>query len=150
MIDGISRRVFLIKSTVGLATATAAMNLEGVSCLASVKATGGPIPKRQLGKTGVMVSQLAFGGGSRFVQYKTDEEAIRVLNWAIDHGINYVDTAHSYGDGVSETRYGMVMKDRRKDCSDFYLCGRQDMIRDVTLLIDEEFQGSLVYSEVFY
>jgi ferredoxin-NADP reductase len=37
----------------------------------------------------------------------------------------------------------------RRAC-DFYLCGRQDMIRDVTLLIDEEFQGSLVYSEVFY
>lgn len=37
----------------------------------------------------------------------------------------------------------------RRAC-DFYLCGRQEMIRDVTLLIDEGFQGSLVYSEVFY
>jgi ferredoxin-NADP reductase len=33
---------------------------------------------------------------------------------------------------------------------DFYLCGRQDMIRDVTLLVDERFQRSLVYSETFY
>jgi len=33
---------------------------------------------------------------------------------------------------------------------DFYLCGRQDMIRDVTLLIDEGFPGSLAYSEPFY
>jgi len=33
---------------------------------------------------------------------------------------------------------------------DFYLSGRQDMIRDVTLLVDERFQGSLVYSEIFY
>jgi ferredoxin-NADP reductase len=33
---------------------------------------------------------------------------------------------------------------------DFYLCGRQDMIRDVTLLIDERFDGSFVYSEPFY
>jgi ferredoxin-NADP reductase len=33
---------------------------------------------------------------------------------------------------------------------DFYLCGRQEMIRDVTLLVDERFQGSLVYSETFY
>jgi uncharacterized protein len=115
MIDGISRRVFLIRSTAGLATVTAAVNLGGVSCLGSVKAAGEAIPRRQLGKTGVMVSQLAFGGGSRFIQYKTDEEAIRVLNWAIDHGINYLDTAHSYGDGVSETRYGMVMKERRKE-----------------------------------
>jgi len=33
---------------------------------------------------------------------------------------------------------------------DFYLCGRQEMIRDVTLLADERFPGSLVYTEVFY
>jgi ferredoxin-NADP reductase len=37
----------------------------------------------------------------------------------------------------------------RRAC-DFYLCGRQDMIRDVTLLIDEGFRGSLVYAEAFY
>jgi ferredoxin-NADP reductase len=33
---------------------------------------------------------------------------------------------------------------------DFYLCGRQEMVRDVTLLADERFQGSLVYAEIFY
>lgn len=37
----------------------------------------------------------------------------------------------------------------RQAC-DFYLCGRQDMIRDVTLLVDEGFPGSLAYSEPFY
>jgi benzoate/toluate 1,2-dioxygenase reductase subunit len=33
---------------------------------------------------------------------------------------------------------------------DFYLCGRSEMIRDVTLLVDERFPGSLVYTESFY
>jgi ferredoxin-NADP reductase len=33
---------------------------------------------------------------------------------------------------------------------DFYLCGRQEMIRDVTLLVDKRFPGSLIYTEVFY
>jgi NAD(P)H-flavin reductase len=33
---------------------------------------------------------------------------------------------------------------------DFYLCGRQDMIRDATLLVDERFPGSMVFTEVFY
>ncbi len=33
---------------------------------------------------------------------------------------------------------------------DFYLCGHQEMIRDVTLLVDERFPGSLVYTEIFY
>ena len=33
---------------------------------------------------------------------------------------------------------------------DFYLCGRREMIRDVTWLVDERFPGSLAYSELFY
>lgn len=33
---------------------------------------------------------------------------------------------------------------------DFYLCGRREMIRDVTHLIDERFPESLVYTELFY
>ena len=33
---------------------------------------------------------------------------------------------------------------------DFYLCGRGDMIRDVTLLVDEHFPDSLVYTEIYY
>lgn len=33
---------------------------------------------------------------------------------------------------------------------DFYLCGRREMIREATLLIDERFPGGRVYSETFY
>ena len=33
---------------------------------------------------------------------------------------------------------------------DFYLCGREEMIRDVTLLVDETFPGSRIYSEIFF
>jgi ferredoxin-NADP reductase len=33
---------------------------------------------------------------------------------------------------------------------DFYLCGNQQMIRDVTLLADESFPGSFVFTEVFH
>jgi len=33
---------------------------------------------------------------------------------------------------------------------DFYLCGRSEMIRDVTWLVDDRFPGSRVYSEIFY
>ena len=33
---------------------------------------------------------------------------------------------------------------------DFYLCGRREMIRDVTLLVDERFAGSHIYTELFY
>ena len=33
---------------------------------------------------------------------------------------------------------------------DFYLCGSREMIHDVTLLIDERFEGSLIYTEIYY
>ena len=33
---------------------------------------------------------------------------------------------------------------------DFYLCGRREMIRDVTFLVDEKFPGSLLFTETFY
>ena len=33
---------------------------------------------------------------------------------------------------------------------DFYACGRRDMVRDVTLLVDERFPGARVFSETFY
>jgi ferredoxin-NADP reductase len=33
---------------------------------------------------------------------------------------------------------------------DFYLCGRGDMIREATLLVDQHFPGSRVFSETFY
>jgi len=33
---------------------------------------------------------------------------------------------------------------------DFYLCGRREMIREVTWLVDERFPGSLLYSEHFF
>lgn len=33
---------------------------------------------------------------------------------------------------------------------DFYLCGREEMIRDVTLLVDDAFPDSRVYAEIFF
>ena len=33
---------------------------------------------------------------------------------------------------------------------DFYLCGRAEMVREVTLLVDVNFPGSFIYNEVFY
>ena len=60
------------------------------------------------------MSILAFGAGSRFLQYD-EEKGIAALNRALDLGINYVDTAYAYGDGLSEQRVGKVMKTRRQE-----------------------------------
>jgi myo-inositol catabolism protein IolS len=42
-----------------------------------------------------------------------DAEAIKMLHWAFDQGINFVDTAPAYGFGHSEELIGQAVKDRR-------------------------------------
>ncbi|MBM3727285.1 MAG: aldo/keto reductase [Acidobacteria bacterium] len=78
-------------------------------------AAGEKLPHRVLGKTGARVSIVAFGGGSRYLAYKEEDNALAALNKALDMGITYVDTAQAYGNGVSETRVGKIMKTRRKE-----------------------------------
>lgn len=73
------------------------------------------LPMRTFGKTGARVSILAFGCGSRFLAYKEEDQALAVLNHALDLGINYIDTAASYGDGLSEQRVGKVLKSRGRN-----------------------------------
>ena len=46
--------------------------------------------------------------------YKDDDKALEALSRALDLGITYIDTAHSYGDGKSEERIGRLMPARRK------------------------------------
>jgi predicted aldo/keto reductase-like oxidoreductase len=97
---------------------TAALGSLAVGKLAADATTSGPkttIPTRILGRTGARVSVLAMGGGSRFLQYGTDELAMAAINHAIDHGITYMDTAYGYAAGLSETRIGKVMATRRKE-----------------------------------
>jgi uncharacterized protein len=71
------------------------------------------LPTRTLGRTGIEVSILGFGSGSRFLMYKDEDKALAALSRALDLGITYIDTAHSYGNGKSEERVGLLMSDRR-------------------------------------
>jgi hypothetical protein len=105
----LSRRRFL--ETAALST-IAAGTLSADSTTSGAKNT---LPTRVLGKTGKHVSVLAMGGGSRFLQYGTDDLAVAAINHAIDSGISYLDTAYGYADGLSETRIGKVMATRRKE-----------------------------------
>ena len=86
----------------------------GATWRAEATASEGRLPTRVLGKTGVRVSILAMGGGSRFLMYKDEDKALDALHRAFDLGITYMDTAFGYGNGLSEERVGKVMKDRRK------------------------------------
>jgi aryl-alcohol dehydrogenase-like predicted oxidoreductase len=74
------------------------------------------IPKRLLGKTGVEVTALILGGVSGMMQKPTSEfHPAELANAALDAGINYFDTAPSYGAGQSELNYGVVLAKRRNE-----------------------------------
>jgi len=64
--------------------------------------------KRTLGKTGLSVSVLGFGGGplGGFYGGFEENESIRALHLAIDRGVNLVDTSPYYGGGKSEEILG--------------------------------------------
>ena len=71
---------------------------------------------RSFGKTGESFSILSFGA-QRIVDAHqcSEEEAIRMVNYALDHGIRYFDTAWVYSAGQSEERLGKVAKNRRRE-----------------------------------
>ena len=70
------------------------------------------LPTRLLGKTGERVSILACGGGQRFYQTRSDEDAVRFIVQAAEAGITYFDTADSYARGRSEQLFGKAFQAR--------------------------------------
>ena len=108
-----SRRVFLERIAATTAAGAGFTLMDRAQPAAS--AATGTLPKRTLGRTGVQVSILAFGCGSRFLMYKEEEAGLAALNRAVDLGITYLDSAYSYGDGESETRVGKFLATRRKE-----------------------------------
>jgi aryl-alcohol dehydrogenase-like predicted oxidoreductase len=95
----ISRRKFLQRSAASVA---AASSLQALSAYA--KETAHPLcdsmPMRTLGKTGLKVSTLSFGGGSKFLKCKNWEA---LLERSVELGVNFFDTASEYGGAGYET-----------------------------------------------
>ncbi len=73
------------------------------------------MPTRSLGRTGYKVGILSLGAQAAVETRGMEEEAERIVHRALDLGINYFDTAPSYGGGVSETNLGRVLKTRRSE-----------------------------------
>ncbi len=71
---------------------------------------------RPFGRTGGSFPILSFGGQRIVDDHNcTEEQAVEIVNTAIDRGIRYFDTAWAYSDGQAETRLGLVVKDRRDE-----------------------------------
>ena len=94
----IARREFIA----GLAVAQAAASLEADT-------TQGMI-YRKLGTTGERVSAIGLGGYHIGVP-QDEQEGIRIIRAAVDHGITFLDNSWDYHDGGSEIRMGKALKD---------------------------------------
>jgi predicted aldo/keto reductase-like oxidoreductase len=99
----ISRRQFLESSA-----------LTGIAASSRNAHAAEKMPTRILGKTGVRISIVGIGTGSRFLLNKDEDSAIESVQKGLDLGINFIDTADAYGrNHQSETRVGKAIKGRR-------------------------------------
>jgi L-galactose dehydrogenase len=82
-----------------------------------------------LGRTGLRVSKLGFGGSPLGDEFgKTDPaEGERAVHCAIDLGINYFDVAPYYGRTLAESRLGDALHGRREKVVLATKCGRYDV-----------------------
>src|SRR5687768_4030011 len=76
-----------------------------------------PVQRRRLGRTDVWLPALGLGGAGLGNLYRPieDNTAILAIRWALNQGIDYLDTAPHYGFGLSEKRIGEALSrhDRR-------------------------------------
>jgi len=69
---------------------------------------------RSLGRTGWQVSEVSFGAWAIGAGWGgvSESDALGALRAAFDHGVNFIDTADSYGDGRSERLIARALKGR--------------------------------------
>jgi aryl-alcohol dehydrogenase-like predicted oxidoreductase len=72
----------------------------------------------ELGKTGVLVSELCLGtmtfGGKGFwtaIGQVPQDEVNQIVKTSVEKGINFIDTANGYSEGLSETMLGIALKE---------------------------------------
>jgi aryl-alcohol dehydrogenase-like predicted oxidoreductase len=83
---------------------------------------------RILGKTKLNVSEISLGTWQVGGKWGSDfdfKSAEKILNTAIDSGINFIDTADVYSNKLSEKAVGKVVKSRSEEVYVATKCGRQ-------------------------
>nr|WP_315164373.1 aldo/keto reductase [uncultured Flavobacterium sp.] len=82
---------------------------------------------RRLGKTDFEISEISLGTwqvGGKWGSAFNDKTADELINTAIDNGVNFIDTADVYENGLSETAVGRVVRSRSERIYVATKCGR--------------------------
>ncbi|WP_035671062.1 aldo/keto reductase [Flavobacterium sp. 83] len=82
---------------------------------------------RRLGKTDFEISEISLGTwqvGGKWGSPFNDKTADQLINTAIDNGVNFIDTADVYENGLSETAVGRVVRSRSERIYVATKCGR--------------------------
>ena len=79
---------------------------------------GETLPKRRLGRTGEAVTMLGVGGW-HIGHISSDRDAQETIEAALEGGVRFFDTAESYQQGASESRFGRLLTPKYRD--DIYL-----------------------------
>ena len=83
---------------------------------------------RKLGKTNLEIAEISLGTwqvGGKWGEEFSHENADMILNYAVDRGVNFIDTADVYGEGNSEKAVGRLVRSRREDIYVATKCGRK-------------------------
>ncbi len=100
--------------------------------------THGAMPTRNLGKTGYKVGIFSLGGQATLEKPNMFDQAVPIIERALDLGVNYLDTSSIYGgpDRWSEQYVGRVMKTRRHEA--FLATKTKERTRDGSMRMIEK------------
>src|SRR5918992_1860442 len=80
------------------------------------------LPRRPLGTTGMAITRVGFGawaagGGDWAFAWgaQDDNDSIAAIRYAVEHGVNWIDTAAVYGLGHSEELVGALLRELPKN-----------------------------------
>jgi predicted aldo/keto reductase-like oxidoreductase len=113
----LDRRQFLKKAAKAMAAVAVCKHMVPAdSRAATASQVAGAIPMRTLGKTGLKLPLLGYGGAALPKAWRnplSPEDRVALVRYAFDRGIRYFDTAGNYME--SQAILGEALKDRRRD-----------------------------------
>ncbi len=106
-----SRRQFL-SASLGAASGMV-LSQTGASVAADPSRDDQGVPQRRFGRADEKVSLLCVGG--HHIGRPSEQESIRIIRQAIDHGATFMDNAWCYHQGAAEERMGKALADGYRD-----------------------------------